>query len=837
MTDNKKVRALFLSALMVFSVFAGAVALTGSAAAANRGAGSGTYDTGPTDNSGSDSQGQIGDGEVIFQGEEGITFVDSSGNTINPASLERTGGASEGVPLQVPVPEDQAIGTYSTQPNTQGSGFEVTVQTPRINTLEVQNNGGSDVSGGVLTTDQQNAQVFVEYDFAAAEDVELTVEDENGLDVTDEIVDSGSSNAINGDGSIPINPAAVDSGEYTFTVEGTDDLDFGAASESVTVNISDEQTASLNLDRSELVQGEDNQVTVENSPEGSYHAIVIESDEFRNGINREEAGAIFRSVGDTTETGVVVNDGSTISVETDPAATANVDDVAYAYAIVEIDGGNGVASIESQYLDDSTTTVDLYPATSSASTNYAPSGSHAAGEDLTTLSIETDDDQDFEVTEGEVSLTSPTGTYVTGSSVDVSGEANPGVDEVAIYARDNNQFELVTIDSSSTISVDSDDSFEETSIELSAGSSILQLPGTYRLGVIDAQDADTDGDGNVDGSLSTSDFNSGVSSTSSIRVTETELTGSFVTYNNQVATSDNSIDVEGTAPGKSSVVVAFVGQRGNAEAYEVSVDDDGNFSQEDLSLGQLSEGVVTGHVLSTGRDGTFGTTGEDESQFANTIETNYAGGQASGEQVRAQIVANTVDDTGSDDLIINSQFRKTDSLTTIESVTSPVEGSGTLTVVGQTNRVADDNTITVELLNSDEQSIAIDSTDEWNTTGTYTVELNLDNVEPGTYTVEADDGDNTDRTSVEVVENVQEPTTPTEPSTPSTPSTPTDPSTPMEPSTPMDTATATSTPADTTDADDEATETATGGSGPGFTAAIALIALVAAALLAVRRNN
>ncbi|WP_277541790.1 DUF7827 domain-containing protein [Haloarcula laminariae] len=50
----------------------------------------------------------------------------------------------------------------------------------------------------------------------------------------------------------------------------------------------------------------------------------------------------------------------------------------------------------------------------------------------------------------------------------------------------------------------------------------------------------------------------------------------------------------------------------------------------------------------------------------------------------------------------------------------------------------------------------------------------------------------------------------------------------------MDTDTATE---ETTDDGGETTETATGGSGPGFTAAFALIALVAAALLAVRRNN
>jgi len=63
------------------------------------------------------------------------------------------------------------------------------------------------------------------------------------------------------------------------------------------------------------------------------------------------------------------------------------------------------------------------------------------------------------------------------------------------------------------------------------------------------------------------------------------------------------------------------------------------------------------------------------------------------------------------------------------------------------------------------------------------------------------------------------------------------PDTPDTPDEPMDmTDTATETEPGTADGN-ETGETATGDSGPGFTAALALIALVAAALLAVRRNN
>jgi PGF-CTERM protein len=94
--------------------------------------------------------------------------------------------------------------------------------------------------------------------------------------------------------------------------------------------------------------------------------------------------------------------------------------------------------------------------------------------------------------------------------------------------------------------------------------------------------------------------------------------------------------------------------------------------------------------------------------------------------------------------------------------------------------------------------------------------------------LEVDDGDNTDRASVEVVEQVDEEETPTtatpEPDTP----TPTPTATP-EPDTP----TPTEEPADDTETDTPSTDAGT----PGFGIVVALTALIAAALLAVRRTN
>ncbi len=180
--------------------------------------------------------GNVTDGATLYQGERGISIYAPDGNAVSPSSLERTGGASEGEPLGLPIPADQPLGSYS-----DGSETEITVQTARITTFDVNNNNGADVNGGTLMPSQDQSEVAVAYNFGEAERLELIIEDDDGVDVTNELLADGESRYLatdSGEGTIGISPGAVDRGEYTFTVEGEDDLDFGEATRSTTITIS-----------------------------------------------------------------------------------------------------------------------------------------------------------------------------------------------------------------------------------------------------------------------------------------------------------------------------------------------------------------------------------------------------------------------------------------------------------------------------------------------------------------------------------------------------------------------------------------------------------------------
>jgi major cell surface glycoprotein (TIGR04216 family) len=862
MTDTQqKIKAVLLTVLMVTSVFAATIAFSGAAAAANRGLGDDTYQTGPEDSTSGlgDSSGDVGPGEVVFQGEEDIEGTFGSDN-VGLGELQKVSGDNSGILLEQPIPQDQPTGAYSSNGETGGEG--VTLQTPRITDVEVQNADGGDVTGSVLqssTSTGADSVVRVDYNYEEAEDLDITIEDEDGLEVTEEVLagsstlnpqhnggQNGTSTSDVGDNSqfdvgYALDTESIDEGQYTITVEGVEDLDFGDAAETVTVNITSDQEASLNLDNDEVTQGEDLGFDIEDSPEGNFHVVLIESSDFRDGASVDDAEDIFRNVGDVSDEGLVNtsnnNTVGTSGADTIVAADENAEEFAdYAYAVVEIDGGAGVGSVETQYLDDSSIDIDLYGAG-----DLIDDGDHnvnaAGGDNLVGGNFETDDEQDFDVVEGEVSLDSPSETYVTGSEVDIDGTAAEGIDDVAIYARDNSDYELVEIDGEDTISVDGDNTFSEEDIQLDAGNEggndILSLPGTYRIGVVDTNDIGGDDPASE---LSTSNFNSNVSSTSSLRVLDTELNGTFTTYNGQIATDDEQVDVEGQAPGKEGVAVVFVGPRGNVVGQDVSVDDDDTFSEDDIGISDLNEGTVTAHIISSGRDNQFG---EDGSYAdAEDIQTNLDD-DGTADQIRDRILSNTVDDTGSDDLIVNEQFRLSDGLTTIESISSPVEANGTVEVEGTTNRKPDDNTVTVEILNEEDESVTVDSTDEWGSDGQWSVSVDLSDtdVEPGNYTVESDDGDNTDRASVQIVEagSLEEEQPETETPEPETEAPDTETETETEAPDTETEAPDTETEMDTemTTEEPETTEA----SGPGFTAAIALIALIAAALLAVRRNN
>ena len=144
---------------------------------------------------------------------------------------------------------------------------------------------------------------------------------------------------------------------------------------------------------------------------------------------------------------------------------------------------------------------------------------------------------------------------------------------------------------------------------------------------------------------------------------------------------------------------------------------------------------------------------------------------------------------------------------------NPIAVDDTMIVEGRTNLRPDDNSITVELLTEDGDSVALTTTDEWGYDGRWRLSIILDGVTPGSYTLEADDAYGTDTVEIEIVRTR---TTPTPATTPT--------ERPTSEPTPEPTATDTPTP--------------TAGGGPGFGVLVVVAALVVASLsLAARRRD
>jgi major cell surface glycoprotein (TIGR04216 family) len=239
------------------------------------------------------------DGGNVFYGESGLTFSDTDNTPADTSTLTGVTGDTDGKTLTDPISTTLPTGQYS---QTGAAGADdnmfVTLLDPTIDTFEVQNDAGADVSGGTLLTSQADSGVFVEYNFEEAQSVTLTVEDEGGTEVTDEWISAGYNTRI-GDGYIPIDPSDVDVGEYTFTVEADGDID---VEQSTTVRVIEEVSPTLSLDQDPVVTGEDTKFTVTDSQEDAYHLVTIENSSVVDGVT----GDIFRTIGQTTDRGYLV---------------------------------------------------------------------------------------------------------------------------------------------------------------------------------------------------------------------------------------------------------------------------------------------------------------------------------------------------------------------------------------------------------------------------------------------------------------------------------------------------------------------------------------------------
>jgi len=394
------------------------------------------------------------DTAIVYQGEA----INFTGSFDGVGSVTGVSGSAEGqvIDLSRDIPTDQTTGTYSadgsTPINDSNPGF--TVLEPAITESEVR------LAGQTNDVDQVNpgtsVEVYAEWNFGDAENVSLTVEDESGTEITNQVLNSSAGNKTltNSSGDMALlELGGEDAGEYTVIFEGSTDLDYGDVVQEYTITKTNDDTVSLELAESSATQGDNVEYTVSGGTDGETYLVAIENGDYRDNVGTDAAN-IFRNVGDTTDTGEI---------------TTNT---AYAYAIVEIDGTQATGSIETQYLDDSDITVDVYDERSTVNDISS----------ATSL-----DDVDLTVEEGGLTLTSPSGTYAVGETIDVNGTAE-SADQVRLYAKNNDNWEIVQLNGKKEINVESDDTFEVEDVSLTAdtdsGNDILSFAGTYSIGVI-----------------------------------------------------------------------------------------------------------------------------------------------------------------------------------------------------------------------------------------------------------------------------------------------------------------------------------------------------------------
>lgn len=809
MTDrNKQFKSIMMTTLVVLSVFAGVVITSGTAMAAENSRsdtndGVGTFDTTAGD-------GFVLPGAIVFQGES-AQFSDNGSVGFTSDTLLGTSGSAEGIPLTFDIPANQQVGTYEDD-----AGNSVTVLSPDITEFEVFNEQDVEVESRTISRDEQ-VTVVARWNYEEAEDLELTVEDD-GLDVTNTVLvgesaTRGESDIVSGgeyDGYVTyeLSFEERDVGDYDLTLEGVDDLNFGDATQTITLGVGTNQNTDIALDSSEATKGENVRFVVTDSVAGTTHNVTIEKSDLEENADVNALNNLFADVGDVVSTGDSAN---------------------YVYATVEIDteSDEAVGEINTEYLDTGVLTLRVYPS------DYTLADIDA----VNNVNDETDS-VDLSIVKGAISLTSPAGEYVIGSQTGIEGTASDNVDNVVFYARDNSNWEVLEIDGSYIHRVDGDGTFDLEDVRLSngdgLGNSLVSIPGEYAIGVVDATVVEDVSDvSGVMTQIDTQQLSDSPYDYTYINTVRDTLSATFYTFNGQISHEDAQIDVAGTSDSQDSVLIVFVSDRGETVAEQVSVDSDGEFDTTDISLESLSQGTVEAFVLSADRDESFG-----DSSPPNGYTAGYSGMEEyitnlgteglTQDAIIESIMAETVDDTASDDVVVRDSFRLTSQRISIDEFPEAVSPGETLTISGTTNVDPDSNLIDITFNGEDTTDFQFTILNDWED-GSWEVTANMpEDLAYGEYSLIVDTGDAVDSERFIYTEVDDQEPTPEEPVT-------------EEPVTeePVTEEPVTEEPVTEEPATEEPTpeETSTDSTVPGFGVVVALVALIAVSLLAVRRNK
>ncbi|WP_204960107.1 PGF-CTERM sorting domain-containing protein [Salinigranum salinum] len=783
--------------------------------------------------SGSDTFDAI-DGEVsphVVQGPNGRVFlgdddIDISAIAGLPTSgsttLFGTSGNADGGQADVDDVESVDIsdannfetGAYNAS-DSDGSSV-LSVVEPRVTDLTIYSGTttDTDITDGSVTSDTNNILIEGEWNFDSAERVEVTIEDEDGLEVQGQLSPAGGDLAINNSGgTVQLSGVEdLDTGEYTVTLEGEEDLD--SASRSATFTIRDEdQTVSLSS--STVTQGDDVVATVTGTP-GQWGVVKIDAEDIDpDDPTTDAAESIFPAAGD-----LEFADGT---ASLSGGSSGTIDDE-WVFAVVDLDdAGEAQVRIETDNLSDGTLDVEF----NELDTTSEPAANSEVVADG--LNASADDSAELTVEERSINITSAPSVVRIGEEFTIEGTA-PESDDVKAYARIDDDWEPL-FDEDGDLSEDDVDSNGEWSVDIDSGNE-LDLPDNYRIAIVADPVEDSTGT-NLIGESTTVDSDDygefDTKASTSVRTVAGDLTAQL--SSETVASGEgDEITVSGTALGQGDDVRIYViGPRGDLYDTSGEVSDSASFSdiEYEIENNEFSEdfdgifdtrGQYTFIVVGEGRDGQFADNNDDVTDGSGIISDGRTPQQA------LDIIRDEHSGAGSDDQVVELTLAAENPRLTIDDFTTDGQvAQGEVTITGTSNR-EDGTTVFVEVLGENENVIASTETEVNGSTSSWETTIDMSDVETGTYTLRADDDASSAELEFELVEEI---------------STPTETDTPTE--TPTETPTATATPEPETDTPTEEPETdtatpTTSQQTPGFGVIVALVALLAAALLAYRRD-
>lgn len=523
-----------------------------------------------------------------------------------------------------------------------------------------------------------------------------------------------------------------DATEFTIGVSGSDDFTSESASAETDVSIIDSDP-SLTIDSPTVSRGERPAIRVTQAVSGGSYLVSIPASDVRSGLSRQEYTRVFRNVEDTTKIGVITTDGGiTTSVS---EGTPEVQSI-FAQLQIDPDDGAGVGTLRSNALAEDVT-VRLHDIETTPADLADQSGSI---ETTTTLTVR----------DSHVSLARPS-SYITGAETTLAGTTSAGTDRVVVYVRANDQFVQVDLDGSNgdvdpSISV-SGQSFSRERVVLSngdtAGNTILSLPGTYQLG-LRTEDSLQQEFGHVPSRISLPDFVDSNGVTTEFVVQNATLALERTGPGTSVASSEQTLRVNGTHNTQGPVGLVAIGPRGQVVMSQIETTDQ-RFETGDFSIARFNNGPLVVLAISPGRDARLGdgqingsaAIGPERAldtlqEYIRSLTDRVPA--LSQAQLRERIRAETTDDRASDDHGVVRTVYLSDPQLQVDTVVRNTTGSkARLQVAGSTNLEPDRDIIRTSLRQNGSE-VRFSLIKKWDR-GQWTTSFNIAELPAGEYTV------------------------------------------------------------------------------------------------------